>query len=99
MKSMEQESKYTVQSYNVSKLILCLLTIAALAVLINTNPVLSRYLFGFPVVLSGILGIAGSVILYKGRNEPIDERKIIAFIVNAAMVLLIIAIFISNTLY
>ena len=96
---MEQESKYTVKSYNVSKLILCLLTIAALAVMINTNPVVSRYLFGFPVVLSGLLGIVGCVILYKGKNEPVDEKKIIAFIVNSAMVLLIIAIFISNTLY
>lgn len=96
---MEQESKYTVKSYNVSKLILCLLTIAALAVMINTNPVLSRYLFGLPVVLSGLLGIVGSVILYKGKDEPIDEKKIIAFVVNSAMVLLIIAIFISNTLY
>jgi hypothetical protein len=96
---MQQESKYTVKSYNLSKLILFLLTIAALAVMINTNPVISRFLFGLPVVLSGFLGIAGVIILYKGRNEPIDEKKIIAFVVNSAMVLLIIAIFISNTLY
>jgi cytochrome bd-type quinol oxidase subunit 2 len=96
---MATESKYTTQSYNLSKLILCLLTIAALAVIINTNPTISRYLFGLPVVLSGLLGIVGSVILYKGRNEPNDEKKVIAFIVNLAMVLLIVAIFISNTLY
>ena len=96
---MEQESKYTLQSYNLSKLILFLLTVAALAVMINTNPVISRFLFGLPVVLSGILGIVGVIILYKGRNEPIDEKKIIAFVVNSAMVVLIIAIFLSNTLY
>jgi len=96
---MATESKYTTQSYNLSKLILCLLTIAALAVIINTNPTISRYLCGLPVVLSGLLGIVGSVILYKGRNEPNDEKKVIAFIVNLAMVLLIVAIFISNTLY
>ncbi|QBA64074.1 hypothetical protein [Muriicola soli] len=96
---MQQESKYTLKSYNLSKLILVLLTVAALAVMINTNPVISRFLFGLPVVLSGLLGIVGVIILYKGRNEPIDEKKIIAFVVNSAMVLLIIAIFISNTLY
>ena len=96
---MEQESKYTLQSYNLSKLILFLLTVAALAVMINTNPVISRFLFGLPVVLSGILGIVGVIILYKGRNEPIDEKKIIAFVVNSAMVVLIVAIFLSNTLY
>ncbi|MBT8290661.1 MAG: hypothetical protein KJO93_07470 [Muriicola sp.] len=96
---MQQESKYTLKSYNLSKLILILLTVAALAVMINTNPVISRFLFGLPVVLSGLLGIVGVIILYKGRNEPIDEKKIIAFVVNTAMVLLIIAIFISNTLY
>jgi cytochrome bd-type quinol oxidase subunit 2 len=96
---MATESKYTTQSYNLSKLILCLLTLAALAVIINTNPTISRYLFGFPVVISGLLGIIGTIILYKGRNEPNDEKKVIAFIVNLAMVMLIIAIFISNTLY
>jgi len=96
---MQEESKYTLKSYNLSKLILVLLTVAALAVMINTNPVISRFLFGLPVVLSGLLGIVGVVILYKGRNEPIDEKKIIAFVVNSAMVLLIIAIFISNTMY
>jgi len=96
---MATESKYTTQSYNLSKLILCLLTLAALAVIINTNPTISRYLFGLPVVMSGLLGIVGTFILYKGRNEPNDEKKVIAFIVNSAMVLLIIAIFISNTLY
>ncbi|MBT8264135.1 MAG: hypothetical protein HKN52_04205 [Eudoraea sp.] len=96
---MATESKYTTQSYNLSKLILCLLTLAALAVITNTNPIISRYLFGLPVVLSGLLGIVGTVILYKGRNEPNDEKKVIAFIVNSAMVLLIVAIFISNTLY
>ncbi len=96
---MEQESKYTLKSYNLSKLILFLLTVAALAVMVNTNPVISRFLFGLPVILSGILGIVGVIILYKGRNEPIDEKKIIAFVVNSAMVVLIIAIFLSNTLY
>jgi len=96
---MATESKYTTQSYKLSKLILCLLTLAALAVIINTSPALSRYLFGLPVVLSGLLGIVGTIILYKGRNEPVDEKKVIAFIINFAMVLLIIAIFISNTLY
>lgn len=96
---MATESKYTTQSYNLSKLILCLLTLAALAVITNTNPTISRYLFGLPVVLSGLLGIVGTAILYKGRNEPNDEKKVIAFIVNTAMVLLIVAIFVSNTLY
>ncbi len=96
---MQQESKYTLISYTLSKIILFLLTIATLAVMINTNPVISRFLFGLPVILSGFLGIAGVYILYQGRNEPIDEKKVIAFVVNSAMVLLIVTIFVSNTLY
>ena len=96
---MDSSSNYTEQSYKLSKLILCLLTFAALAIMVNSKAEFSRYIFGFPIVLSGILGIIGSYILYKGRHEPFNEKKIIAVIVNSAMVLLILTILISNTLY
>ena len=96
---MEANSSYTERSYQLSKLILFLLTFAAFAIMININPVFSRYLFGLPIVLSGILGVVGTIILYKGRNEPISEKKIIAITVNSAMVVLIVTILISNTLY
>ncbi|MBT8311811.1 MAG: hypothetical protein HKP23_03120 [Flavobacteriaceae bacterium] len=96
---MDSSSNYTEQSYKLSKLILFLLTFAAFAIMVNSNAELSRYLFGFPIIVSGILGIVGTYILYKGRHEPINEKKVIAVIVNAAMVILILTILISNTLY
>ncbi len=96
---MESRSHYTEQSYKLSKLILFLLTFAAFAIMVNSNAELSRYLFGFPIIASGVLGIIGSYILYKGRREPFNEKKVIAVIVNAAMVILILTILISNTLY
>ncbi|MGB5170688.1 hypothetical protein [Eudoraea sp.] len=96
---METNSTYTEKSYRLSKLILYLLTFAAFAVMVNNNPVLSRYLFGLPIIISGLLGVFGSFILYKGREEPINEKKIIAITVNSAMVILIVTIIVSNTLY
>ncbi len=96
---MESSSHYTEQSYKLSKLILFLLTFAAVAIMVTSNAALSRYLFGLPIILSGILGIVGTYILYKGRHEPFNEKKIIAVIVNTAMVILILTILISNTLY
>jgi len=96
---MNTNSYYTERSYKVSKLILFLLTFAALTIMVNINPAISRYLFGLPIVVSGILGVFGTIILYKGRSEPTNEKKIIAIIVNTAMVLLILTILVSNTLY
>ncbi|MEX0289327.1 MAG: hypothetical protein AB3N14_09480 [Flavobacteriaceae bacterium] len=92
-------SNYVERSYRISKLILVLLTFAALSIVININAEISRYLFGLPVVLSGLLGIYGSVIIFKGLDEPTNEKKIIAITVNFAMVLLALTILISNTLY
>ena len=96
---MKTPSTYTDTSYRLSQLIMVLLTLSALTVMININAIIARYLFGFPIVLAGFLGIVGSYILYKGRYEPFNERKVVAIIVNTAMVLLIITILLSNTLY
>ena len=96
---MEANNHYTEKSYKVSQLIMVLLTLAALAVMININPSVSRFLFGLPIVISGILGIVGTIALYKGRDEPFNEKKVIASIVNTAMVLLIITILLSNTVF
>ena len=96
---MDTNKSYTERSYQVSKLILVLLTFAAFAIMININPVISRYLFGLPIVVSGLLGIYGSIFIIKGLDEPNNEKKIIATTVNFAMVLLILTILISNTLY
>lgn len=96
---METSNYYTERSYRLSKVILYLLTFAAFAIMVNNNAVLSRYLFGLPIIASGLLGIFGSFILYKGREEPINEKKIIALTVNSAMVILILTILVSNTLY
>ena len=59
----------------------------------------SKVLFGLPIVVSGILGFLGMVYIVKGLKEPLTEKKVIAITVNLAMVVLIIAILISNTLY
>ncbi len=96
---MNTESYYTERSYKVSQLILALLTFAAFTIIINFSPAVSRYLFGLPIIASGILGVFGAYILYKGRNEPTNEKKIVAITVHSAMVLLILTILISNTLY
>ena len=96
---MEANTYYTDRSYKVSKLILFLLTFSALTIMVNVSPVISRYLFGLPIVAAGILGIFGAYILYKGRNEPINEKKLVALVVHTAMVLLILTILISNTIY
>ena len=96
---MEAQHNYTETSYRVSKIILFLLTFAALTIMVNIHPAVSRYLFGLPILFSGILGIYGSYYLYKGYHEPFNEKKIIAITVNLAMVMLIVTIILSNTLY
>ena len=96
---MDANIPYTERSYRMSKFILLLLTFAALTIMVNLQPSLSRILFGFPILLSGFLGILGTVYMIKGLNEPLTEKKVVAITVNLAMVVLIIAILISNTLY
>ena len=96
---MDVNTYYTDRSYRVSKLILILLTFSALTIVVNIQPEISRYLFGLPIVASGLLGIFGAYILYKGRNEPTNEKKLVALVVHSAMVILILTILISNTLY
>ncbi len=96
---MDSQTHYIERSYQVSILILILLALAALSVIINFDPGLSRYLFGLPVILSGLLGIYGSFFIIKGISAPTDEKKIIAVTVNFAMVLLIFSILFSNTLH
>lgn len=93
-----ETQNYTETSYRVSKIILFLLTFAALTIMVNIHPAVSRYLFGFPILLSGILGMYGTYYLLKGYHEPFNEKKVIAVTVNVAMVLLILTIAISNTL-
>jgi uncharacterized PurR-regulated membrane protein YhhQ (DUF165 family) len=94
-----ETQNYTETSYRVSKIILFLLTFAALTIMVNIQPSVSRYLFGFPILLSGVLGIFGSYYLLKGYHEPFNEKKVIAVTVNLAMVLLILTIAVSNTIY
>ena len=96
---MDANTYYTDQSYKVSKLILFLLTFSALTIVINIQPEISRYLFGLPIIAAGLLGIFGAYVLYKGRNEPTNEKKLVALVVHSAMVILILTILVSNTLY
>lgn len=96
---METNGNYIDRSYKISQLILILLTFAAFSVVVNIGPQVSRYLFGLPIIISGLLGIYGSVFILKGIAEPVSEKKIVSITVNFAMVLLILTIFISNTLY
>ncbi len=76
-----------------------LLALAVVMISLNIQPLLSKILFGLPIVLSGILGLAGTYLMIKGMHEPLTEKKVVALTVNLAMVVLILAIFLSNTLY
>lgn len=82
-----------------SRWILMLLAIAALMITLNIKPLISRILFGLPIFLSGILGFAGTYMILNGIHEPLTEKKVIALTVNLAMVILILTILLSNTLY
>ena len=90
---------YTHRSYRVSMWILILLAVAGLMVSLNMQPVLSKILFGLPIVASGVLGFAGTYFIIKGMHEPLTEKKVIALTVNLAMVILMLAILVSNTIY
>ena len=94
-----QENQYTERSYRMSMWILLLLALGTLMISLNINPLVSKVLFGLPVVLSGLLGLAGSFWVLKGIREPLTEKKVIALTVNLSMVVLIFAILLSNTLY
>ena len=94
-----EEYPYTERSYRLSRWILILLGLAVLMISLNIKPLISRILFGLPIVLSGILGFAGTYLILKGINEPLTEKKVIALTVNLAMVILMLAILLSNTLY
>ena len=96
---MEGHIPYTTRSYRMSQFILLLLTFAAVTIMVNFSPGLSRILFGLPIVLSGFLGILGTWYIIKGHQEPLTEKKVVAITVNLAMVILILAILVSNTLY
>jgi len=96
---METEINYTDRSYRMSQFILGLLTFAALTIMINFGPALSKILFGLPIVVSGLLGILGTVYVIRGMHEPLSEKKVVAITVNLAMVVLMAAILISNTLH
>lgn len=96
---MDTSQNYTETSYRVSKVILFLLTFAALTIMVNIHPAVSRYLFGLPILFSGILGLCGCYFLFKGYHEPFNEKKVIAITVNLAMVMLILTIVVSNTIY
>ncbi len=94
-----EEYQYTERSYRMSRWILILLGLAVLMISLNIKPLISKILFGLPIVLSGILGFAGTYLILKGINEPLTEKKVIALTVNLAMVVLMLAILLSNTLY
>ena len=96
---MHSEFHNTERSYRMSKWILILLAVAAVMISLNLQPLLSKILFGLPIVSSGILGIAGTYYILRGMDEPLTEKKVIALTVNLAMVVLISAILISNTIY
>lgn len=96
---METEINYTDRSYRMSQFILGLLTFAALTIMINFGPALSKILFGLPIVVSGLLGVLGTVYVIRGMHEPLSEKKVVAITVNLAMVVLMAAILISNTLH
>ncbi|MCO5723433.1 hypothetical protein [Robiginitalea marina] len=96
---MAAELEYTNRSYQLCRWILLLLALSGAMALLNLGPFLYRWLLGLPIVLSGMLGLAGTYYVLKGIHEPLTERKVIALTVNLAMAVLVIAILVSNTAY
>jgi hypothetical protein len=96
---MDAELHYTNRSYQLCRWILLLLGLSGAMALMNLGPFLYRWLLGLPIVLSGMLGLAGTYYILKGIHEPLTERKVIALTVNLAMAILVIAILVSNTAY
>ena len=96
---MQQEFNYTNRSYKMSMWILILLGVAVIIISLNIQPLISKILFGLPIIGSGILGLTGTYFILKGIHEPLTEKKVIALTVNLTMVVLILAILLSNTFY
>ena len=96
---MQTDLHYTQRSYRMSMIILALLALAGLMISLNLRPLLSKILFGLPILASGILGFAGTYFMIRGIHEPLTEKKVIALTVNLAMVILMLAILVSNTIY
>jgi hypothetical protein len=96
---MEQEFSNTDRSYKMSMWILILLGLSVVIISLNIQPVLSKILFGLPIIGSGVLGLTGTYFILKGIHEPLTEKKVIALTVNLTMVILILAILLSNTFY
>lgn len=96
---MQQDFNYTDRSYKMSMWILILLGIAVVVISLNIQPLISKVLFGLPIIGSGVLGLAGTYFIVKGIHEPLTEKKVIALTVNLTMVILILAILLSNTFY
>ncbi|QLG46826.1 hypothetical protein [Costertonia aggregata] len=96
---MSITKNHTETSYKISIWILYLLAFAIATVILNNDPRLSRILFGLPILTSGVLGIIGSIAVVKGFEEPANEKRTFAMLVNFGMVLLTLAILLSNTVY
>jgi hypothetical protein len=96
---MQQDYNYTNRSYKMSMWILILLGSAVITISLNIQPLISKILFGLPIIGSGILGLTGTYFILKGIHEPLTEKKVIALTVNLTMVVLILAILLSNTFY
>lgn len=96
---MQQDFSYTDRSYKMSMWILILLGTAVVIISLNIQPIVSKILFGLPIIGSGILGLAGTYFILRGIHEPLTEKKVIALTVNLTMVVLILAILLSNTFY
>lgn len=96
---MSITKSHTEKSYKISLWILYLLAFAIATVILNNDPRLARILFGLPILTSGILAIIGSIAVVKGFEEPANEKRIFAVLVNFGMVLLTLAIVLSNTVY
>lgn len=96
---MQHDLNYTDRSYKMSIWILILLGMAVVIISLNIQPVISKILFGLPIIGSGLLGLAGTYFILRGIHEPLTEKKVIALTVNLTMVVLILAILLSNTFY
>jgi len=87
------------KSFKLSLVIIILLIIAIISSVINMNngiSLISRYLIGLPILLSGILGIIGAIYFFKGLREPKNYKFIVSLITYLGIITIFLLLIIAN---
>jgi membrane protease YdiL (CAAX protease family) len=95
---MRNEKTHIEKSFRIGMLILLLIVIAFLSIIFKAgkNILLGEFLIGLPLLISGILGIIGFIQGIKGRKEHFSLKKLLAFVINTGVVVMLIGLLIAN---